>query len=278
MYTILAACAGPSDDTAATDDTAVEVTDYVVTYTTDPDPPVAGQEATFTESVRDQADRPIEDLQTAHERVIHTLFISTDLTSFQHLHQEDFEALTAENLRNSTFSFPVTFPMSGDYRVVYDFAHHDQYVTRQDWITVTGEPGQAAEPVLDYSTENGDRDVVATLTWDVEPYAGYEAAWTVHLTDTDGNDITDVTQWLGSDGHAAVVSADLAFTSHTHAWFPGMEDLTPGHPMPQLYEGPDIPFHYTFPTAGAYKMWVQFARTGAPDDPYVIDFSFDVAP
>ncbi len=281
MYALVLAlggCSGEVDDTGV-DACAepAEVTGYEVSWETEPEA-TAGAETTLTLRVRDQRGCPIEDLQTAHERVVHTLLISEDLSSFQHLHHEDFAPLTADDLRTSTYHFPVTFPAAGDYRLVFDYAHQNEYLTSDDWLAVGGSPAQAAEPTLDYTTERTVGDLAVSLRWEVEPYAGYEASWTVTVTTADGEPITDVVQWLGADAHAAVASADLAWVSHTHAWFPGMEDVAPGHDMPWVYHGPELPFHFTFPTAGAYQMWIQFAREGAPEEPYVASFAFDVAP
>jgi len=273
-------CTGAVEDTAETPDVcaeAVEVTDYAVDWSTAPEA-VAGDETTLSIAVRDQRGCPIPDLQVAHERFVHTLLISADLTSFQHLHHEDFTEITGYDIKDSAFAFPVTFPVAGDYRLVFDYAHQNQYVTTEDWLTVGGEPAQSAEPALDYTLVRTVDDLTVTLRWDVEPFAGFEASWAVTVTDAEGADVTDLVQWLGADGHAAVASADLAWVSHTHAWYPGMEDVPPGHDMAWIYKGPELPFHFTFPTPGPYKMWVQFARTDAPDTPYVADFAFDVAP
>ncbi|MDP2312350.1 MAG: hypothetical protein Q8P41_05555 [Pseudomonadota bacterium] len=278
VFLALAGCSGVADDTGV-DCVGVEpVTAYAVDWATDPAPALAAVDSTFTLKVRDQRGCAIEDLQRAHERIVHTLIVSTDLTSFQHLHQEDSLDLTAEDLRSSTFHFPLTLPAAGDYRLVFDYAHQNQYLTTLDWMTAGGTPAQADTPALDYSTERTVGDLVVTLRWDIEPASGYEASWTALVRTADGTDVTDLVQWLGADGHAAVASADLGWVSHTHAWFPDMETVAPGHDMPHLYLGPDLPFHYTFPNAGPHKMWLQFARADAPDTPYVADFAFDVAP
>ncbi len=279
LWIVLAGCAGnEGDDTAADVCTEPEaVAGYAVDWSVEPEA-IAGQESVFTLRVRDQRGCPIEDLQQAHERMVHTLLVSADLASFQHLHHEDVAALTAEDLRSSTYHFPVTFPAAGDYRLVFDYAHLNQYLTSVDWMTVGGSPAQAEAPALDYTMERVVGDLVVALRWDVAPASGYEASWTVTVTTADGTPVVDLVQWLGADGHAAVVSADLGWVSHTHAWFPDMGNVAPGHDMPHLYDGPELPFHYTFPTAGAHKMWVQFARAGAPDAPYVADFAFDVSP
>lgn len=276
----LLACTGEVvDDTSAPDACAeaVEPTSYAVEWEADP-AITAGQPSRFTLRVRDDRGCPVEDLQTAHERVVHTLVISADLASFQHVHQEDFGALTADNLRTSTFSFPLTVPTAGDYRLVFDYAHRNTYLTTDDWLVAGGSPAMAAAPELDYTTTRAVGELLVSLRWDVEPSAGFEASWTVTVTTAEGEDITDLVQWLGADGHAAVASADLGWVSHTHAWFPDMENVAPGHDMPHLYDGPELPFHFVFPSAGAHKMWIQFARADAPDVPYVADFAFDVAP
>lgn len=275
----LLGCSGEPDDTAAVDACAeaAEVTDYAVEWDTEPEA-TAGEETTFTLRVRDQRGCPIEDLQRAHERIVHMLLISSDFTSFQHLHHEDFATLTAEDLQTATYHFPVTFPLAGDYRLVFDYAHQNQYLTSDDWLTVGGAPAVATEPALDYTSPRQVEDLTVALEWDVAPYAGYEASWHVTVTDSTGADVTDLVQWLGADAHAAVASADLAWVSHTHAWFPDMDNVAPGHEMPHLYDGPELPFHFTFPTAGPHKMWIQFARADAPDFAYVADFAFDVAP
>ena len=272
-------CSEGEVDTGAAEDCpeGAVVTDYAVEWTAEPEP-TAGEETTFALAVRDQRGCPVPDLQIAHERAVHTLFVSADLASFQHLHHEDFAALEGQDLKDSSFRFPVTFPLAGDYRAVFDYAHQNAYLTTTDWLAVGGAPGQAAAPELPYASRAEADGLGVELRWDVEPAAGFEASWTVTVTDADGAEVTDLVQWLGADAHAALVSADLGWVSHTHAWFPGMEDVAPGHDMPALYNGPEVPFHYTFPTAGPHKMWVQLARASAPGDVTVVAFAFDVAP
>lgn len=277
MYALVAlwaGCATPTGDSA--DSGAGEITDYVVDFQTEPDPLIAGEAGRFGFQVHDQDGNPIEDLQTTHERMAHVQFVSRDLTSFQHLHHEDFAALTGDELREASFGFPLTVPMSGDYKVVFDFAHRNQYLSEAGWITAAGAPAQAASPDLTAVDVAEDGGVTGTLTWDAPPVAGFQSSFTVHLTDDAGADVTDLVQYLGADAHAFVAVADLSWTAHTHAWFPDMESVAPGHPMPQVYTGPDLPFKYVLPVAGTYRAWVQLTRAGAPETPVVLVFTFDV--
>ena len=277
----LAACTSAEDSAgdSAADTAEAPITDYVVTYALDPDPLVAGAASEFTFRIRDQLGRPVPDLQTTHDRIVHVQSVSRDLTSFQHLHEEDYAALTADDLRNSTFHFPLTVPLAGDYYVVYDFADHNQYLTRADWLTATGEPAQAAAPDLtpvDTVTADG---VTGTLSWDTTAVPGHEAAFTVHLTDAAGEVGTDndpLVQYLGADAHLFITTTALDWSYHTHAWYPGMDNVAPGHTMPHTTDGPDLPFHAVLPVAGTYKMWLQFTRASDPAHVYVLPFVFTV--
>ncbi len=279
MTLLLVGCTGsPVIDSGGepTDSGPHAVTGYAVDWWTDPEPAVAGTEVEFYLHFTDQDGHSIEDLQTNHERVVHTIFVSRDLESFTHIHEEDFQDLTVDDIRESTFHFPMTFPLSGEYLAIFDSAHRNQWLQVTRFVGVGGDLPQLGTHADDRSTEADLGDVRVSLTWTVEPIAGYEAAFTVTLTEPDGTEVTDLTQYLGADGHMAVVSADLAYASHTHAWFPGMEDMSPTMDMPHVYTGPEIPFHYTFPVGGTHKMWIQFARESAPGVVYAAPFLFDV--
>lgn len=277
MYALALAIACTTETpTDSADSGTSEITDYVVTFQTDPDPLVAGEAGRFSFQVADQDGNPIQDLQTTHERMAHVQFVSRDLTSFQHLHHEDFAALTGDDLRDASFGFPLTLPLAGEYLAVFDFAHRNQYLAESGWLTAAGEPGQAAAPDLTPVAVAEAEGVTGTLAWDAPPVPGYQSSFTVHLTDSAGADVTDLVQYLGADAHAFIAVSDLSWTAHTHAWFPDMENVAPGHPMPQVYTGPDLPFKYVLPVAGTYRAWVQLTRAGAPDTPIVLVYTFTV--
>lgn len=271
---VLLACAGEGGESAV-DTGAVGEPGYSVVWSTEPDPLLAGEEGTFTERILLDGE-PIPDLQANHERFVHTLFVSADLASFTHTHMEDFTEITATAIRSSTFSFPLTLPYSGDYLVAFDYAHHDAWIQGTDRITVGGSVPQREEPALDFASSVATGGLVVSLTWDVPAVPGYESIFTVHLTTESGEEVTDLIPWLGADGHVVLVDANLGWISHTHAWFPDMQNMTPGMTMPHVYDGPDLPFHYTFPVSGTYKMWVQFVRASAPDTIYAVPFAFTI--
>ncbi len=268
------ACVGEGDDSGA-DSAASGPPGYSVAWSTNPDPLIAGEEGTFTERVLLDGE-PIPDLQASHTRYVHSLFISADLASFTHTHMEDFAPITADAIRISTFSFPVTLPLTGDYLVAFDYAHQDEWLQTVDSLTGGGDLPQAAEPELDFATTVLAGSIEATLRWDVAPVPGYEAIFTIVLRTESGEEVTDLIPWLGADGHAVMVDTGLDWLNHTHAWFPDAGNMTPGMSMPHIYDGPELPFHYTFPVSGTYKMWVQFVRESAPDTVHVVPFVFAV--
>lgn len=274
---LLLACVGPGESAAPGDSSVVGTGSYEVAWSTDPSPIMAGVESEFTTTITGPDGGPVGDLQQTHERMVHNVFVSEDLQSFQHVHMEDHTAISADDLRAATFHFPLVLPLSGRTRAAFDYAHLNQYLQTLDWIDVGGDAPQLGAPVVDDTTTRIVDDVVATIEWTVPAVAGFDAAFMIHLQDLDGNDITDVVPWLGADAHAFATTFDLAWVGHTHAWVPGMENAAPGHEMPHLYPGPDIELHTVYPLGGRHQMWVQFAREAAPDAPYTVPFQFEVS-
>ena len=237
MHLVIAlACATNADSGESAADTAEHlVTDYVVNARTAPDPLVAGEEGTFSFEVRDQDDLPIEDLQTTHERVVHVQFVSHDLASFQHVHNEDFTPLTAENLRTSSFAFPLTLPLAGDYLTVFDFAHHNQYLSRSMTLAVEGAPAQAAAPDLTLVDEVTVDGVTGQLSLSAPPVPGFEAAWSIHVFDAAGpisleND--PIVQYLGADAHIFVATSTLDWTAQRKGNLNALAEGTPATVAP----------------------------------------------
>jgi len=282
----LLACTSPSDDTGAptgSDDCALvdpslEANgDYQVAWANDPDPPTAGSTGDFAFQVIGPDGAIVDDLQQVHERMVHLTLISSDLTVLQHLHHEDYYPLDGEVLRCGGYHVPLQLPLSGRWRLGFDYAHQNAFLSTHDWMDVAGSPAMGDTPVVPTENVITVDGLEIELVWDLPPTAGYESQWHLVIRE-DGEPIDDLVQWLGADAHAVVVSADLGFVSHTHAWSPGMEQMTPGMEMPPLYQGDFLPFHFTFPAAGPHKMWVQFARASAPDLAYTAPFGFEVAP
>ena len=271
MIAWLFACAGGDDTGPAFPGV------YRVVVETDPDPPAAGAPTDVTLQVLGPDNAPVDDLVEIHERMVHSFVISKDLASFAHIHHEDFAALTGEDLRTATFHWPYTFPTSGDWFLAFEFANDGQYRSAGANLVVTGEPAQQMTPQIDTSGAVEVDGVRGELVWDVGPTASGTSEFHVVLTDVGlGEPVDDVGMWLGADAHVAVASEDLSVVKHTHAWVAGMDAMAPGHTMPHQYDGPELPFHVDFSKPGRWKLWVQFARAGAPDAPITLPLGFEI--
>jgi hypothetical protein len=247
---------------------------YDVLVDVTPEPPVALEPAEVQYQVlRDGA--PVEDLQIAHERLVHVFVLRGDLETFDHTHHEDFAAVTADDLRTATFRFPHTFSASGPFVLAFEWASENRYHTDRVDVLVAGDVPQLDAPEATPVDVVVRDDVTARLRWDTAPVVGQEAAFTVVLED-DAGPVTDLVQWLGADAHLANASLDLEIVGHTHAWVPDMDEAAPSHTMPHLYPGPEIPFRHTFPAAGTYKLWAQFARSGNVETPYTMPFIVEI--
>ncbi|WP_154674204.1 hypothetical protein [Nakamurella lactea] len=183
--------------------------------------------------------RPVVDYQRKHEKELHLIAVSRDLAAFRHVHP----TLAADG----TWSVPLELDRPGGWHVYADFtpqAESDGLVLATD-LTVTGQltpqglPAPAATAEID-----GYRVVLAG-----QPAAGEQAELTFTVTRS-GRPVTDLTPYLGADGHLVALRAgDLAYL-HTH---------------PQDHEptgGPQIRFAATFPTAGIYRVFLDFEHAG----------------
>ena len=124
MLLLLAACSGdPAGDSGAADDTAdVPITGYAVDFSTDPTPPVAGEEAAFSLTVTDQIGRPIEDLQQTHERMVHSHRHYHD-AHHQHAHDPGVDPTEPHTHPHEHLPLTHTHPHYPD--VHHRHAHHD---------------------------------------------------------------------------------------------------------------------------------------------------------
>jgi hypothetical protein len=106
-----------------------------------------------------------------------------------------------------------------------------------------GLPEPSATAVVD--------DYTVTLAGDLQP--GTESELTLSVS-RDGRPVTDLEPYLAAYGHVvALRDGDLAYL-HVHP------DGAPGDGTTQ--PGPDVVFHTTLPTAGSYRLFLDFKHDG----------------
>jgi len=186
---------------------------------------------------------PVIEYQTEHDKDLHLIAVRRDLSHFQHVHP----ALDAEG----TWSVPLDLTTAGEYRVFADFTPtgHDGLILGAD-LAVPGpyEPVALPEPAAIAQVVDGYQ---VTLAGDLVPGQASELTLTVSKN---GVPVTDLQPYLAAYGHLVALRAgDLAYL-HVHpAGEPG-DGVTPA--------GPGITFYATAPSAGDYRLFLDFRHAG----------------
>ena len=232
---------------------------------------------------RTQDGVPVGDLQRVHERYLHTFIVARDFSSFAHIHHEDFATLADADRAAGRFQFDYRFPQAGVYRIVSEFTHRDRSWTKQFDFPV-GHPGATPPVEIDPAREQSVGEYRARLAVSpAQPVAGHEAELVFELS-RNGQPVRDLQLLLGAETHVAIWKLDGTQFGHTHSYTPRMAEMMArmaGHQMsaehsaammlqmmslPQelVYPGPRVPARHTFPEAGNYVLFAQFAPGGQP--------------
>ncbi|MFD3519349.1 hypothetical protein [Streptomyces sp. NPDC058653] len=212
----------------------------------------AGARTELRFSIKDTHGRALTSYKREHEKELHFIVASRDLTVFRHLHP----ARAADGV----WAVPVELPRAGDYRVFADFtpggaaveeggAHGDgghagpaTNLTLGADLAVSGpyEPS-ALPPVRATAEVDGYR---VTLKGALTPGRASELRLTVGK---DGRPVTDLQPYLGAYGHLVALRAgDLAYL-HVH---------------PDGRSGANVSFGATAPSEGTYRLFFDFRHEG----------------
>ncbi|MEW1903722.1 hypothetical protein [Streptomyces sp. NPDC086147] len=202
------------------------------------DPTPAPGRTVLKFSVEDAAGKKVTAFATEHEKEMHFVVASRDLTVFRHLHPV--------KAADGTWTAETDLPAAGPYKAFADFkpaAPGARGLTLGADVSVPGEyapkPLPAAAP-----TANTDGYQVR-LGGTLDPGKPGELRLTVSK---DGKPVTDLEPYLGAYGHlVALREGDLAYL-HVH----------PNEGGP----GPDVSFTATAPSAGAYRLFLDFRHDG----------------
>jgi hypothetical protein len=175
----------------------------------------------------DEDGRAVRDFDVEHTKRMHLIVARRDLTDFRHLHPR--------MAPDGTWSAQLRLRERGSYRMYADFSHDDEKTTlAADLQPITAPPATTA-------TSDGGYDVRLDAG---APSAGDEAELRFTVT-RDGRPV-ETEPYLGAGGHlVALREGDLAFL-HVH---PTEDDGSIG-------------FEATFPTTGAYRLFLQFKVDG----------------
>ncbi len=197
-----------------------------------------GEAATVAFRIVDSRGSAVRDFDVTHEKRMHLILARRDLTGFQHLHPD--------MATDGTWSMRVTLPDAGSYRLFADFSYQEEAITLATDLRVDGNADlldlPAPEPT---AISDGGYDVRLDSTGAM---AGQESRLAFSIT-RDGEPVS-TEPYLGAGGHlVALREGDLAFL-HVHA-------------IEEDEQGEGVGFAATFPTAGRYRLYLQFKHEGA---------------
>ena len=174
----------------------------------------------------------VTDFDVEHTKAMHLIVVRRDFVGFQHLHP-DMDT-------TGTWQTNLTLSEAGAYRVFADFVVDGQKRTLATDLFVGGAFAPVQLPVADHSADAGDG---YTVELDGNPAVGEDSNLTFVIRHR-GVVVDDLADHLGARGHLVVLRhGDLAYL-HVHA----DEDR--------------LRFEATFPTPGAYRLFLQFRHDG----------------
>jgi hypothetical protein len=185
----------------------------------------------------------VENFEVSHEKLLHLIVVSKDLSYFNHIHPE--------YKGDGVFEIKNELPAGGEYRMVADFKPtNGSSMSKMAWVTVEGDTAQPIAVTVDEILEKTVEGTHVALSIEPGPAAGEKCTLKFTLTDGDTQlPISDLEPYLGSIGHVVVLSEDGERYLHVHA-------------LEGQGSGPEALFETEFPESGVYKIWGQFQRNG----------------
>jgi len=193
--------------------------------------------ATLKFAVRGKDGTPVTSYQVEHEKELHLIVASRDLTEYRHLHPV--------RAADGTWSTPLTLREAGSYRVFADFTPTGggRNLTLGSDLTVAGayEARKAPAPVREVTVEG----YTVTLDGDLAAGKGSELGFAVSK---EGRPVK-LEPYLGVNGHlVALRTGDLAYL-HVHP-----HDDKPG--------AAKVSFTADVPSTGTYRLFLDFKADG----------------
>jgi hypothetical protein len=204
----------------------------------------------FTPKNKDNANAAVP-LDVEHEKKIHLILVSEDLSWFDHIHPE-YQA-------DGSYMVGETFPNGGKYILYADYKPTGG-MHQLEKIEVQVEGKQTSPKTFSSAkTTASSGDYAVTLKPDDAVFKSHEGIHFDGLVTKKGKafDVNDFQSYLGAKGHMVGIHQQSKAYVHLH---------------PEVENG-KLHFHTTFPEAGMYRVWLQFM---AEDKLHTVDFTLSV--
>lgn len=199
---------------------------------------------------------PVRAFDVGHERRMHAIVVRRDLSGFRHVHPR----MAADG----TWSVPLRLDEAGSHRVYADFTRDGEPHTLAADLRVDGDADLRPLPA---PAGRAVSDVGDDVTLDASGLRANRET-TLRFAVTRDGDPVALDAYLGAGGHlVALREGDMAFL-HVHPvegeaqGEPAHEDAPGTHAEPHAAPDGRVAFATTFPSAGRYRLFVQY-RVGA---------------
>jgi hypothetical protein len=232
-------------------DAAGNTNTYFMKFVGSPAAPKAGEEITlaFTPLIKGKEAEAVP-LDVLHEKKIHLIIVSKDLSYFDHIHPE-YQA-------DGSYTVQTKFPAGGEYTLFADYAptgatHQLEKVT----VNVAGTTPAAVALGGQRLTSMADGYKVEITN--ESPFVTNNQLHMGAIISKDGKEIPadQLENYLGAKAHVVIIGLDDKAYMHVH---------------PEVTNG-KFDLHTTFEKPGMYKGWIQFQTNGQV---HTADFILDV--
>lgn len=219
-------------------------------------PARAGEDGKISFSILDGAGSPVTEFAELHEKQLHLIIVRQDTSGFRHVHPQLDD--------QGVWSMDWSWANSGSYKVYADFEPEalGRNITLSRIVEVAGDFTPNPVPPLSNADESDGYQVQLNGSLQV----GKSEALTATV-ERDGVPVENLDPYLGSYGHlVAIRTGDLAYL-HVHPeGEPGDGKTKPG---------PDVTFFAKAPTAGTYRLFLDFKVEGTV---HTAEFTVQVKP
>lgn len=236
-------------------------------------PPISsikpGQPVTLKFKLTDNQKLPLRDLTLDHNRILHAVIVSSDMSVFDHIHVEDDSPVTEDMLRQAEFPVSYTFPKAGYYMIAVDYTVRAHPFTQRFYIPVGGVNFEnAPKPIIE--SQLGRAQTASFEGYEVNLktsrlVAGYDAKLNYTIR-RGGETVKDLEPFLAAPMHISLIRSDIQEFKHIHGLLPvtfpdsllGQSIHTAHLYLPASF-GPDIEASgFTFPSPGEYFVFGEF--------------------
>jgi plastocyanin domain-containing protein len=224
---------------------------FNVSLSTEPSQVKPNQSTKLVFSIQDANTKElgINDLEIVHEKPMHLIIVSEDLSFFNHIHPQPITD-------TSVFTVDTEFPNAGKYHFYLDYSPKSvgHRLARLE-LSVTGTPPTPVPLVVDKENSKIVEGVKVTFKPEKALQAGEALTLAFLLQDAKTEQpLTDIEPYLGAFAHFNIVNQGHTEVLHAHP----LKEAT----SKDERGGPEIGTRTIFPKAGIYKIWAQFQRNG----------------